>query len=122
MPSDCATVSALITSSAGSASRSSRIPVGVLEHLERGRGAERQQPIRLGVLLVDDGAREVGSWLPIIWSPQAISCGASSWGTVKIEQRNRIGSSREISETKSNSSRSSARSRTPRATSRMKSS
>ena len=64
-----------------------------------------------------------GSWFAIILSPQEMSCGASSWGTVKIEHRKRIGSSRLIAATKSNgSSSTSAWSSTPRATSRIQSS
>ena len=51
-----------------------------------------------------------------------MSSGASSCGTVKIEHRNRIGSSRLISLTKSNSPLGSASSSTLRATSRIQSS
>ena len=67
-------------------------------------------------------AERSGSWFAIMLSPHEISIGASSCGTVKIEQRNRIGSSRLISLTKSNSPIGSARSSTPTATSRIQSS
>ena len=67
--------------------------VAVLEELERGRAAERQQPVARRSRRVGRArSASSGSVLPIMRSPQSISRSSSAWGTPRMRPSTRIGS------------------------------